>query len=59
MGFGTELLLLVVVGFLLLGPKRMQEAFRLVAKAKSKLDETTRELKSQLASEIEGDSARN
>jgi Sec-independent protein translocase protein TatA len=55
MGFGTEILLLVVVGFLVLGPKRMQEVVRTVASVKAKLEQTTREIKSQLASELEGE----
>jgi Sec-independent protein translocase protein TatA len=53
MGFGTEVLLLVVIGFLVLGPKRMQEVVRMVASMKTKLEQTTREIKSQLAAEIE------
>jgi Sec-independent protein translocase protein TatA len=53
MGFGTEVLLLVVIGFLVLGPKRMQEVVRKVASLKAKLEQTTREIKSQLAAEIE------
>jgi Sec-independent protein translocase protein TatA len=53
MGFGTEILLLVVVGFLVLGPKRMQEVVRTVASLKTKLEQTTREIKSQLAAELE------
>ena len=53
MGFGTEVLLLVVIGFLVLGPKRMQEVVRKVASIKAKLEQTTREIKSQLAAEIE------
>jgi Sec-independent protein translocase protein TatA len=53
MGFGTEVLLLVVIGFLVLGPKRMQEVVRMVVSVKTKLEQTTREIKSQLAAEID------
>jgi|HubBroStandDraft_6_1064221.scaffolds.fasta_scaffold390980_2 Sec-independent protein translocase protein TatA len=55
MGFGTEILMLVVVGFLVLGPKRMQEVVRAIASLKTKLEQTTREIKSQLAGELEGE----
>jgi Sec-independent protein translocase protein TatA len=55
MGFGTEVLLLVVIGFLVLGPKRMQEVVRRVASLKAKLQQSTREITSSLAAEIEGE----
>ena len=58
MGFGTEVLLLVVVGFLVLGPKRMQEVVRQVASVKAKLSQTSREIQSQFAAEIEGETDR-
>ena len=54
MGFGTGFLLLVVVEFLVLGPRRMQEVLRQVAKAKAGLERSTREIKTHLAAEIEG-----
>ena len=57
MGFGTEALLLVVVGFLVLGPKRMQEVVRQVARVKAKLEQSTREITSGLAAEIEGETS--
>ena len=53
MGFGTEVLLLIVIGFLVLGPKRMQEVVRQVASLKAKLQQSTREITSSLAAEIE------
>jgi Sec-independent protein translocase protein TatA len=60
MGFGAGLPLLLVFGFLVLGPKRMQELLRHAAKAKADLDRSTREVKSRLAAEIDGNtSARN
>jgi len=57
MGFGTEALLLVVVGFLVLGPKRMQEVVRKVARVKARLEQSTREITSGLADEIEGETS--
>lgn len=57
MGFGTEVLLLVVIGFLVLAPKRMQEVVRQIASLKAKLQQSTREFTSSLAVEIERDSS--
>jgi Sec-independent protein translocase protein TatA len=59
MGFGTEVLLLVVIGFLVLGPKRMHEVVRQAASLKAKLQQSTREITSSLAADIEGDNPRN
>jgi Sec-independent protein translocase protein TatA len=59
MGFGTEVLLLVVIGFLVLGPKRMHEVARQAASLKAKLQQSTREITSSLAADIEGDNPRN
>ena len=53
MGFGTELLLVLLLGFLLLGPKQMHALLGHVARAKALLDQTTRSLKSQLTAELE------
>ncbi|MGA9353682.1 MAG: hypothetical protein WBV46_08340 [Terriglobales bacterium] len=55
MGFGTEVLPLIVIGFLVLGPRRMQEVVRIIANVKAKLEQSTREIKTQLAAEIEGE----
>jgi Sec-independent protein translocase protein TatA len=54
MGLGTGLPLLVVLGFLVLGPKRMQELLKRAAKAKAELERSSREIKSHLAAEIDG-----
>ena len=56
MGF-AELPLLVVVGFLVLGPRRMQEVLRQVARVKAKLERSTREITSSLAAEMERESS--
>ena len=57
MGFGGGLALFIVVGFLVLGPKSMQEALKHVARAKAELDRCSREIKSHLTAEIEGNVA--
>lgn len=57
MGSGTEVLLLVVIGFLVLGPKRMQEVVRRVASLKAKLQRSTREITSSLATEMGGETS--
>jgi Sec-independent protein translocase protein TatA len=55
MGFSTEVLLLVVIGFLVLGPKRMQEVVRQAARLKAKLQQSTSAITSGFSAEIEGD----
>ena len=57
MGIGTGFALLSVLGFLVLGPKRMQEALRHIAKVKAELQRSTHDIKSQLAAAIEGDAS--
>jgi Sec-independent protein translocase protein TatA len=52
-GFGTELLLVLLLGFLILGPKQMHAMLRHVARAKTQFDKATRSLKSQLTAELE------
>ena len=54
MGLGTGLPLFVVLGFLVLGPKRMQAMLGQLAKAKAEFDKASRGLKSQLTLELEG-----
>jgi Sec-independent protein translocase protein TatA len=53
-GFGGELLMLLALGFVVLGPKQMQKMLGHVAKAKAELDKATRGFKSQLNTELEG-----
>jgi Sec-independent protein translocase protein TatA len=45
-GLGTELLLLLLLGFLILGPKQMQGQLGRVARAKTEFDKVTRSFKS-------------
>ena len=54
MGFGTELPLLLTLGFVVLGPKRMQATLRHVARAKAELDKAIWGIKSQLPPEAKG-----
>jgi Sec-independent protein translocase protein TatA len=49
---GVELLLGLVLGFVVLGPKRMQTMLGHVGRAKTGLDKACRDLKSQFAAEL-------
>ena len=51
---GTELLIGVVLGFVVLGPRRMYAMLGPLRKAKAQFDKASRELKSQLAVGLEG-----
>ena len=53
MGFGTEILFVLVLGLLILGPKRLHTMLAHVARAKAELENATRGLKSQLAAELD------
>lgn len=53
MGFGSEILFLMLLGLVLLGPKRMHAMLGQVARVKAQFEKATLGLKSQLASEIE------
>jgi hypothetical protein len=55
-GFGAELLLMLLLGFLLLGPRQMHDLLGHVARAKVLLDEAKRALKSQLTTDFEAQS---
>ena len=57
MGFGTEILFMLVLGLLLLGPKRLPAILGHVARAKTQFDNATRSFKSQLQAELEGQRA--
>jgi Sec-independent protein translocase protein TatA len=52
MGLGTELPLLVALGFLVLGPKRMQQVLAHIAKAKTEIAKASRDIKSRVAVEL-------
>jgi Sec-independent protein translocase protein TatA len=53
MGLGTEILFILMLGLLLLGPKQMQILLGHVARAKAQFEEASRGLKSQLAAELD------
>ena len=53
MGFGMEILFVLMLGLLLLGPKRLHTMLAHVARAKAELENATRGLKSQLAAELD------
>jgi Sec-independent protein translocase protein TatA len=52
-GFGTEILFMIVLGFLFLGPKRLPTILGHVARAKAQFERATHSLKSQLEAEFE------
>ena len=53
MGLGTEILFILVLGLLVLGPKQMHTLLRHVARAKAQFEEASRGLKSQLTAELD------
>ena len=52
MGLDVELPLLLALGFVVFGPKRMQTMLEHVARAKAELHKANRGIKSQLVEEI-------
>jgi Sec-independent protein translocase protein TatA len=50
-----EILFVLMLGLLLLGPKRLHTMLAHVARAKAELENATRGLKSQLAAELDAD----
>lgn len=53
MGFGTEILLMLTLGFVVLGPKQMHAMLGHVARAKADLENAMRGMKSQFAAEVD------
>lgn len=53
MGFGMEILFVLMLGLLILGPKRLPTMLAHVARVKAALENATRGLKSQLAAELD------
>jgi Sec-independent protein translocase protein TatA len=53
-GFGTEIPFILVLGLLLLGPKRLPTILGYAARAKTQFEKATRSFKSQLQAELEG-----
>lgn len=52
MGFGTEILFVLMLGLLVLGPKQLHALLGHVARAKSQFEEASRGFKSQIAAEL-------
>jgi Sec-independent protein translocase protein TatA len=52
-GFGSELLFLLLLGLLVIGPKRLPTIMARVARAKAQFDKATGSLRSQLQAELE------
>jgi Sec-independent protein translocase protein TatA len=52
-GLGTELLLLLLLGFLIVGPKQMHALLGRAAHVKAEFDKVTRSFKSHLTAESE------
>jgi Sec-independent protein translocase protein TatA len=52
-GLGTEVLFVLMIGLLVLGPKRLHTLLGHVARAKAQFEEASRGLKAQLAAELD------
>lgn len=52
MSFGTEIVFILVLGLLLLGPKRLPTILGHVARAKAQFEKASRSLRSQLEAEL-------
>jgi Sec-independent protein translocase protein TatA len=52
-GFGTEILFILLVGLLLLGPKGLHTMLGHVARAKAQFEEASRGFKAQLVAELD------
>ena len=53
MGFGTEVLFIVVLGVLLLGPQKVAAILGHIARAKAQLERASGNFKAQLSAELE------
>ncbi len=53
MGLGTEVLFVLLLGLLVLGPKQLHTLLGHVARAKAQFEEASRGFKSQLAAEFD------
>ena len=55
MGLGTEILFVLMLGLLVLGPKQLHTMLRRVARAKTQFEEASRSFKSQLGAEFDAE----
>lgn len=53
MGLGSEILFILMLGLLVLGPKQLHTLLGHVARAKAQFEEASRGFKSQLAAELD------
>ena len=53
MGFGIEILFVIMLGLLVLGPKQLHTLLGRVARAKAQFEEASSEFKSQLTTELD------
>jgi Sec-independent protein translocase protein TatA len=52
-GFGTEILFILMLGLVVLGPKRLHAMLGHMARAKAELENATHGIRSQLAAELD------
>jgi len=52
-GFGTEIVFMLMLGLLVLGPKRLHAMLGHVARAKAELENASHGIKSQLGAELD------
>jgi Sec-independent protein translocase protein TatA len=52
-GFGTEILFMLLLGLVVLGPKRLHAMLEHVTRAKAEFENATRGIKSQLGAELD------
>jgi Sec-independent protein translocase protein TatA len=53
-GFGVEILFVIMLGLLVLGPKQLHALLGLVARVKAQFEEASRDFESQLTTELDG-----
>ena len=53
MGLGTEILFILLLGLLVLGPKQLHTLLRHMVRAKAQFEEASRGFKSQIAAELD------
>ena len=53
MGLSTEILFILMLGLLILGPKQLHTLLGHVARAKAQFEEASRSFKSQVAAELD------
>lgn len=54
MGFGTEVLFMIILGLVVLGPKRLHTLLHHVARMRADFEKASRATKAQLAADLEG-----